>query len=139
MKNKTVIGVALFIAVLLVFVLIALYQKRQLKNNFPIATGRIYELGNSYKSGSRIFFKFTFEVNNRSFKGNTSIHCDRKNKSLFSTMLVNGQMPVVYEKDNPDNCEMLFLKSSFKKYKTEIPNDIITTVDSIENICSESD
>lgn len=139
MKKKNVIGVALIIAVPLVFVSRAIYQKRLLRNNFAISNGRIYELGKSYKSGNRIFFKFTFDVNTRSFEGNTSIPCDRKNKSLFLTMLVNRQMPVVYEKGNPNNCEMLFLKSSFRKYKIEVPVDIRTTVDSIENICSRSD
>lgn len=139
MKKKNVIGVSCIIGVLLVLFLIGVYQKRRLKNNFAMANGRIYELGNSYKSGNRIFFKFTFEIDNRYFRGNTSIHCDRDNKSLFSTMLVNREMPVVYQKDYPDNCEMLFLKSSFQKYKIEVPVGIKATVDSIENICSESD
>lgn len=139
MEKRNIIGVSCIIIVLLLLFSIGVYRKRRLKSNFAITNGRIYELGNSYKSGNRIFFKFTFEIGNKYFRGNTSIPCDRDKKSLYATMMINRQMPVAYQKDNPDNCEMLFLKSSFEKYKIEIPVDIRTTVDSIENICSESE
>ncbi len=119
--------------------IITIIQKNKLKNDHVITEGFIYDMGSSYKSGERLFFNNNFKVNVRIFGGNSGVNCSRQKRNELSSLLVRRTMPVVYEKGNPDNCEMLFDRRSFNKYNVDIPQLYITVVDSIESICLNAD
>lgn len=138
MKYKY-IYIALFFVTILIIALWGIQQEEKIQDNFVISKGRIYEMGKSYKSGNRIFFKFRFEVNATVYSGNMGIPCDRSKKSFLKDMMVNREMPVVYENGNPGNCEMLLIKSDFDKYKVKISKEYVNIVDSIETICRQDD
>jgi hypothetical protein len=48
---------------------------------------------------------------------------------------VNIKLDVVYEKGNPENCELLLSRSAYKTYSLIPPKEILTIIESIEASC----
>jgi len=123
---------------LFAFVLVmGIFRKSSLRNNFEVSTGEIIEMGLSRNSGNTIFFKFKFSLNNDLFYGNTGIGCDRLKKAILSDLLLGKKMQIIYDKTNVNNCKMLFKKSEYDKYQLDISPDYLPIINIIDNICSE--
>ena len=113
-----------FLLVLLLIVLWTFFEKWRLENNFVATSGRIYDLGSSRNSGNRVFFKYRFKVSGAAYSGSVGVSCNRKHKNDLSFMLVGIDMPLIYERGNPGNSEMILTRNRVQKYKLHLKMDI---------------
>jgi hypothetical protein len=75
---------------------------------------------------------YVIQVNGKDITRTTRITCEKSNL-LFT--LMNKQMDVVYEKNNPKNCELLLKRSSYREYKLLPSKDVLRILEALENTC----
>ena len=133
--QKKIVALIFISSCILVFIL-AYTRDKSLKNNFAVATGRIYEFGSSYKSPGQIFFKFKFSVHDVTYFGNTPMSCEKKNKIHFQSWTFGKEVQIVYYQKNPNNCRLLLTKQDYKAYGLSIPEYYKAQTELIDSICN---
>ena len=133
-KNRKLflVGFLLFIALPIPFLF---YKKQKLQHSFTVTTAFITDGRHLRKSGNQIFFKYEFKVGVGRYSGSTGISCDRNNRSDLVYLLVKRHLNVVYQKGDPDNCELLYDRNQYKKYGIIPPQEFVWLLDSVTKIC----
>lgn len=137
MNSQKRVGGIIFIGVLLLFALYAVFRKRALENNFALATGSIYDLGSSRHSSNTIFFKYRFIVNGVTYTGNSGMPCDSKKEIYFQSWKYGIRVKVAYHKKNPGNNELLLTNEDYKAYGLSIPEWYKAKTQLIDSLCTE--
>jgi hypothetical protein len=127
----------LVLAIFLGLVACVIYMDRvntdKRKQNFTLAKGRIVEVRSEMMDGSHAAdITFLIQVNGKDITHTARITCEKSN-ILF--MLMDKAMDVVYEKDNPENCELLLTRKSYSEYKLLASKDVLRVIESLEMTC----
>jgi hypothetical protein len=138
MMKKKLLRFLIFFFVVAVGVFIGLLQKNNLEKDHMNTVGSIFDVETGSKSPD-VFAKFSFQINGKEFESNSSIQCPKVECFQFLYKLLKGRsLVVIYEKDNPQNCEMLFRREEYEKYKLEITPDQLSLINSIDSIVKAS-
>lgn len=133
-SQKRVSGI-IFIGVLLIIALYAVFRKISLENNFALATGYIYDLGSSRHSSNTIFFKYRFIVNGVTYTGNSGMPCERNKEIYFPSWKYGIRAQLAYHKKNPGNNELLLTKEDYKVYGLSVPEWYKARIQLIDSLC----
>jgi hypothetical protein len=137
MIRKVVPGILILLMVLFIF-----YKGHKeisrLHHNFQVGTGEIIDIETFYNSGGQIFVIFITRVGKDDITSKTSIFCEKKNKPAFKKYLIGKKLEIVYEKTDPDNCEMLLTREGYETYKLVPSKASAIILDSINSICSNN-
>ena len=125
----------IFIAVCLLGIAYALFQKKQLKDNYVITIGKVKDVEYTSKS-TDYFVSYIFPENNGISK--SSIKYIKFNDIVFlKILLVNKNFPVVYQKNNPNNNRMLFLEKDYKEYGIVPSQEQSIAINAIDSLLKE--
>lgn len=137
MSKNVILGI-LFLLVVLFGIYKGCDEVSSLHHNFQVGTGEIIDIETFHNSGGEIFVKFITRVGNNDITSKTGIHCDNSHKPAFKKYLIGKKLEIVYEKTDPDNCEMLLTREGYETYKL-VPSTASTIIlDSINSICSNN-
>lgn len=112
----------------------AYYQSQQLSKNRNIIFAEVEDV--SYTSKSVDYFvTFNFYLSDKRITGKSSIPYNNFRDVVFLDSFLTGKkLLVLYQKDNPENCQMLFTEREYKKFHVEIPKNQIPIIAKIDSL-----
>jgi hypothetical protein len=119
-KYKKTIGIiGLIISIIFIFLVIKRGEKREkeLKSDFILTNANIYA---SHITKIGFIVDYKFEVYSLFVEGSNTYEINSSDKYK----LVNRYFPVVYSKNNPENCDILIFPDDFKKYNIPFPDSL---------------
>lgn len=129
--NKKV-QIILFVGICLAGIIYAVYQRNKLEDNYLISIGEIKDVEYTSKS-TDYFVSYTFQETEGINK--SSIAYRKFGDIVFLKTLLSGKrLSVIYQKGEPENNRMLFLRKDYRKYGIEPSKEqekIINTLDSL--------
>ena len=103
------------------------------KQNFSLVKADVVNVVVDVMNGSQgADITYKIKINGRDIVTTTKINHE---KSCLLFILINKQMDVVYEKDDPGNCEILLSRNSYKEYNLLPPKDILHVLEALETAC----
>ncbi|MBO9204039.1 MULTISPECIES: hypothetical protein [Niastella] len=103
------------------------------KQNFAVTKGNIVGVSPDIMNGSySADINYKILVNGKEITRLTRITYEKSNV-LF--MLFNKNMDVVYEKDDPGNCELLLTRNSYREYNLLPAKDVLRVLEELEAAC----
>lgn len=103
-------------------------------SNFVVTTGKVINL-ETFPQNPEVFVTFRYHLSDRILVDNNVIPFSDKIKLRSLNKLLLGQeLPVMYGKNDPWNCRMLFSEKDFKQYAitpTEKQSWMVARLDSI--------
>jgi len=136
MTKKDIIGYVFVLILCGIGFLFAVYKGKELDKNYQVTLGKVYDVETSSKNPD-VFAKFRYEISGQIFDHNSSIPCTHSNCLQFLySLLKEKSLPVVYQKNDPDNCLMILSLKESAKYQINLTSDqqkIITSIDSMVN------
>ncbi len=120
----------ILIVIIGLFVVNGYVRKSRLMKDFRIDKGKIIKVTAGGKTGGGIQFTYGSLNNKWNPLISPSNDCQKKVK-LRLTELQNYSFPVVYQKDDHSNAEILLFKSQYAKYNIMIPEELISIVNEI--------
>jgi hypothetical protein len=124
--------IIIFVAICLVGISYAIYQRNQLETNYLISIGEIKDVEYTSKS-TDYFVSYSFPEKEGINKSPISY---RKFRDIvfLKVLLKDKKLSVIYQKGKPENNRMLFLHKDYKKYSI-VPSieqeRIIESIDSL--------
>ncbi|MEQ1800135.1 MAG: hypothetical protein ABL872_19420, partial [Lacibacter sp.] len=86
---------------------------------------------------STVLVGYVFKLNGKEITGVSSTGCsDSKYYSFLKENLTAKSLTVAFQKDNPNNCEMLFSSRDYEEFKLHVPGSqkfIVKIIDSLLN------
>lgn len=116
--NQWIAGVLLIISFSMM-ILCSRNKDQLLLNDMGFTTGRIVKVGSGYRGGADFTYEFT--VNNHKYiKSSVDVSFTRGDGVKINF----AYFPVIYQKNNPDNCQLLIKPSDFKAYNISYPDSL---------------
>jgi hypothetical protein len=132
-KKIWLIVLALFLGLIACVIFIEWANTHKRKQNFTLTKGNIVDVRSEIMDGSHAAdITYMIQVDGKDIIRTTRITCEKSN-ILF--MLMNKQMDVVYEKKNPENCELLLNRNSYREYKLFPSKDVLRSLEALEITC----
>jgi preprotein translocase subunit YajC len=123
----------LFIIVLFLLMIAFVVYKDQhneskRKQNWSLTKGTVVNITQDAMNGSRVVeITYKIQVDGKDITGVSKVKC-----GSWVMLPVNIKMDVVYEKDNPENCELLLSRSAYKTYNLQPPKEILSIIEILE-------
>lgn len=114
---------------------IARPQKR--KNKFGMAKCVITNVTFDVMTGHSAEISYKAQMNGKEIIRTKRVASDKCSNMAKFFILMNRSMDVVYEKNDPDNCELLLTRKEYKEYKLMPPRDILNIIDDLEIACGD--
>jgi hypothetical protein len=133
MRNK----IWLFlVALFLLLGAYAIYKEwdsaKKLKNNWAITRGVIVQVGKEMMDGStNMDVTFKIKINGKDITRITKITC----AGSMGFFLYNKNMDVVYEKENPENCQMLLSRKDYQEHNLLPAAEVLHVLEALEMAC----
>jgi hypothetical protein len=132
-KKIWLIVLALFLGLIASVIYIEWANTHKRKQNLTLTKGNIVDVRSEIMDGSHAAdITYMIKIDGKDIIRTTRITCEKSN-ILF--MLMNKQMDVVYEKNNPENCELLLNRSSYREYKLLLSKDVLQVLEAMKVTC----
>jgi hypothetical protein len=131
-KKIWLLVVVLFLALVAFTFYKELNSADKLKKSRAITKGVIVQAGKEMMNGStNMDVTFIIQIDGKDFTRTTRITCP----GSAGFFLYNKTMDVVYEKGNPENCQMLLSRKDYHQYNLLPPKDILHVLEELEAAC----
>lgn len=126
----------LFILVLFLFMIgFVIYKdhhnENKRKQNWSLTKGVIVNITQDAMNGSRVVeITYKIQVDGKDITRVLKVKCDS-----WVMIPVNTKFDVVYEKDNPENSELLLSRAAYETYNLEPPREMLIIMQSIGLSC----
>lgn len=125
-SNKAVLSVLGFLILLFLY---SIWFKNNARNNSPhITNGKVLKLHSGGTAGGLEFSISNFSPKHNPVMGVTWPSC-RKLIHQNIIELRKYRFPVVHEKGNPSNAEILIFRDQYEKFNVAIPDSLVGVVD----------
>jgi hypothetical protein len=136
-RRKNLIGFTILIFVGAFIYFMAYKEDKALAANKKITIGRVYETATYYQNPNSVFVKYTYALNGKEYKGQTSLVSEHKydDCQFLRTVLVGKTFPVIYDSLDYDNSKILLAKRDYERYgikRVDTLNYFYHIVDSIQ-------
>jgi hypothetical protein len=125
----------ILITLFLLMVAFVIYKDKNNENkrkqNWGMAKGVVVGITQDAMNGSRVV-EVTYNIQ---VEGNDITRMQKFQCDSWATLPMNIKLDVVYEKGNPENCELLLSRSAYKTYNLLPPKEILTIIESLEATC----
>ena len=129
--------IALFGSIILISIVLILHKtrKNRLYQNFEITEGRILKL----TTGQSKTLQFKIDNYNPKYNPSMGVTFPSCRKNIHKRMreLQKLRFPVIYEKGNMENHQILIFKSQYKRANLEIPENLKPIVYELSNCFGE--
>jgi hypothetical protein len=138
MKNehKTLLYLLAMMLLVLLLIFNGKTKSKRLEKNFQLTEGWV--LGTSVLKNGGTSIKYYFEIEGKEIDGlgvGGNIKCEMIANRL-SNMLKGKKMPIVYERDAPQNNRLLVFKSEYAKFRVAVPQALREVVEEMSK-CEE--
>ncbi|MOA25760.1 hypothetical protein D3C78_1465070 [compost metagenome] len=118
-KNNQVIALVLLVLMFSLMLLYSHRKKNNLKDDMVITVGQIVNVRNGYKLNIDITYEFIR-------KQKKEEHSDLRVALSYAEgkELLYQYFPVIYQKSNPNNCQLLISPLDFKEYNIPYPDSL---------------
>lgn len=126
----------LFFIVLLLFMIAFVVYKDQhnenkRKQNRSLTKGTVVNITQDAMNGSRVVeITYKIQVDGKDITRVSKMKC-----ADWVILPLNMKLDVVYEKDNPENCELLLSWSAYNTYNLKPSNEIVNVLLTIGSSC----
>jgi hypothetical protein len=132
-KKIWLIVLTIFVGLIAYVIYVEWANGHKRKQNFTVTKGNIVDVRSEMMDGSHSAdVTFKIQVNGKEISRTTRITCEKSN---IMFMLMNKKMDVVYEKDDPENCELLLTRNSYREYKLLPSGDVLRVLEELEISC----
>lgn len=128
----------LFIVVLfLLMIAFVVYKDQQneskRKQNWSLTKGTVVNITQDAMNGSRLVeITYKIQVDGKDITSVSKVKCTE-----WLLLPVNINLDVVYEKDNPENSELLLTRSAYKTYDLKPSNEMFNILETIIGACGQ--
>jgi hypothetical protein len=129
------LGVSLFILFFLWVYFAIKSDENSLSKNKIVTYGLIYDV-DYFPRGSGLYIYYEFKVNDSLYKDREQIFIAKDNINLVKAIVIDKYLPIVYDKTNAENNEMLFSKKAYESFgliRHDSLNNIYLRLDSIRD------
>lgn len=122
----------LFLAIVGILILSAIaysaFQQGALRNDYEVTSGRYLDFFRGVKTGGGV--QFSYLVEGRKYKeiGESPPPRCQDNLFAFERTLRQIHLPVVYQRNNPRNAEILLFASQYKYFDISIPDSLFQLI-----------
>jgi hypothetical protein len=125
----------LIIALFLLMVAFVIYKDRDSENkrkqNWSMVKGVVVNVTQDAMNGGRLVeVTYKIQVDEQDIVRVMKFECNG-----WAILPVNIKLDVVYEKGNPENCELLLSRSAYKTYNLLPPKEMLPLIESLEASC----
>jgi preprotein translocase subunit YajC len=107
------------------------HNENKRKQNWSMTKGVVVNITQDAMNGSRVVeITYKIQVDGKDIIRVSKVTCNR-----WVMLPVNIKLDVVYEKGNPENCELLLSRIAYKTYNIQPPKEILTIIETIEASC----
>ncbi len=124
MKLKT--STILFILLCILGVFMLYYKAKLLRDNFEVTTGRVIKVSAGKKKS--ITFEMKGEQPFFPTRMRGSYGCGHRNVKRQLHVVREMEFPVVYQKGNRQNAQILLFERQYKGFKLEVPDSLANIV-----------
>lgn len=107
------------------------HNENKRKQNRGMTKGVVVGITQDAMNGGRLV-EVTYKIQ---VEGKEIIHMQKFQCDSWATLPVNIKVDVVYEKGNPENCELLLSRSAYKTYNLRPPKEILYLIEALEASC----
>lgn len=133
MRNKVwLIIISLFLLLVAYVVYDKFDRAHRLKQNFGVAKGEIVEVSADLMNGHSADITYKVTIDGKKITRSKNIGFSTKAPLLMHQIFNRVPMDVVYEKGDPENCDLLLRRSDYKEYKLTPSRDVVYMLDALE-------
>lgn len=124
-----------FIVLILLMIAFVVYKdqhnENKRKQNWSLTKGTVVNITQDAMNGSRVVeITYKIQVDGKDITRVSKVKC-----ADWVILPLNIKLDVVYEKGNPENCELLLSWSDYKTYNLKPSKEIITILETIAFSC----
>jgi hypothetical protein len=124
-----------FIVLILLMIAFVVYKdqhnENKRKQNWSLTKGVIVNITQDAMNGSRVVeITYKIQVDGKDITRVLKVKCTE-----WLMLPVNINLDVVYEKGNPENCELLLSRAAYETYNLEPPREMLIIMQSIGLSC----
>jgi hypothetical protein len=134
-KKGWLIVLALFLLLVSYVIYGEFDRDRKRKHGFSLVKGEIVDLKMDGMNGHSFDITYKAQINGKEIIRSKNITCDKRLGLGILNILMRRKMDVVYEKNDPGNCELLLSRAAYKEYKLITPKEIVFVIDALEASC----
>jgi hypothetical protein len=125
----------LIVVLFLLMIAFVVYNDRNNENkrreNYEMTKGLVVGITQDAMNGSRLIqITYTIQVDGKEFKRMEKLTCGG-----WAALPLNIKLDVVYEKGNPENCELLLSRNAYNTYNLRPSKEILFLIESLEASC----
>lgn len=109
------------------------HNESKRKQNWSLTKGTVVNITQDAMNGSRLVtITYKIQVDGKDITSVSKVKCTE-----WLLLPVNINLDVVYEKDNPENSELLLTRSAYKTYDLKPSNEMFNILESIIASCGQ--
>lgn len=126
MKKINRIGGIIALAFLISMVVIGIYKRHLLLNNFEITTGEVTEITPpGWKNSGDYSVLYEYKVKGKMYRSNNNYnYCRGQNMTEIKSLLVGKQFPVAYAVKDASTGTILLKQEDADRFKYQLPDSV---------------
>lgn len=127
-QQKKSLGVILLFSLVAIGMLMAYLEVRSREKHSILTTGQIYDVTTLAKS-PEVYVRYRYTIGDKQYNGLNSLPATYKSEHLgpLVKLLLNRSFPVVYDKTDSSNSEILVSNKQCKRYRFVQPDSLRQT------------
>jgi hypothetical protein len=134
-KKIWLIVIALFLSLGVYLVYDKFDRARRLKQSFGLVKGEIVDVRMDLMNGHSLDITYKVNVDGKEITRSKNIGFEKKGGLGIYNILNRRPIDVVYEKGDPENCDLLLRRSDYKEYKLIPSRQVVYMLDALEAAC----
>ena len=134
-KKIWLIVIALFLSLVVYCVYDKFDSARRLKQNFGLLKGEIVDLRMDIMNGHSLDITYKVNIDGKEITRSKNFGFEKKGGLEIYNILYRRPIDVVYEKGDPENCDLLLHRSDYKEYKLIPSRQAVYMLDALEVAC----
>jgi len=140
------IAIICLVTVSVIVIVIAIISRQRLKSNSTSSSAHVLQVFTA-RGINGYSVRYVYQINGKEYFNSSLLAFNKINGTYLGCLLNNRNLPVVYERSNPQNSRMLFDSKDFGEFNIEVEDslkrivsyiDYIAvnyTIDSLKNPC----